>query len=974
MSGVRSRFLVRVLVSRRLPEESHRIPIVLRALLAALVAGLSGLPIRALADSYFYDPGGRLTGIISQASGGSAQYQFDHAGNVIGITREPSTVVTALGFGPVSGPAGTSVTISGTDFGSSVSGTSVSFNGTAATVMSVSANSIVASVPAGASSGPITVTVPGGSATTAASFTIAAAAAPAITSFSSAVIDPPTYDAATQSWTPGTAVTVNGTGFSPTGTKVYIGGRLAVATNVSATSLTLAPPVVGSGPISVVTQAGTATASVPLVVMPYVTPIGPGVSIVGLIDRTLLDAAAQVTPGIRRRLTSRRKITSWPRDSSPRRQNSRPIQMLAEVSYTGATAAVGDPIYLTGPDGLQVNGQQQAAGGQINVLYTLTPNRIYTLFVGTPKGVQPASATITVETVPAAATASVTPSQGGGTATVALASYQVAEVSFHPPTNGDRVSLLTQEQGNLAQNPFIVSMTAPDGFTQIYTNFPQTASAGEPITSGMTDFSGPRSVTQNGSYTIGLQPHGTAPGNAEFTLYDVPPDQSGALHPGTPLSLTTTVPGQGFQPGFAGEAGEYGTVLTTVGGTLEDGCFTVSIAAPSAGTVYSNFQCGGTTDFSGQVELPATGTYTVSMRPAWTGVGEASFTLSALPAPSSGSITIGGAPVTAPVSAAGQAGSLSFTSTGQWAEVSTSVSGLGGNCLLVSLAGAGSPAPITLYDQCNQASESLDSIYLPANASGYQLLLQPVGQWTGSIVVTLANGTPLPAATIPDTGAPVLTAVGASGPPFSLAFQGAAGSNVALGTQPIWQGAATPNAPGNCYQVAITDPNGASVYNSDSAAIATCRSPNWSGVLDLAVTGQYTMTFTPRTAAAGAILQQLFLVPANGTGNVTLNGPGAAITLSVPGQTAVGSFTVSQQQFSASPFVETSVGADPNLAQGCYQVTVQAEGGSAISSDQACGTQYQSGALQLPGPGTYQVLVTAADTLDGTASINVGSR
>lgn len=74
---------------------------------------------------------------------------------------------------PASGPVGTLVTISGSNFGSTQGGSTVSLNGTAATVISWAATSIAATVPAGASSGSFSVTV-NGTASNGSSFTVTA--------------------------------------------------------------------------------------------------------------------------------------------------------------------------------------------------------------------------------------------------------------------------------------------------------------------------------------------------------------------------------------------------------------------------------------------------------------------------------------------------------------------------------------------------------------------------------------------------------------------------------------------------------------------------------------------------------------------------------------------------------------------------------------------------------------------------------
>ncbi|MBI3884674.1 MAG: DNA/RNA non-specific endonuclease, partial [Opitutae bacterium] len=79
-------------------------------------------------------------------------------------------VTTAISsFTPASGPAGTSVVITGTGF---TSASSVTFNGASAAYTVNSATQITATVPTGATSGTLAVTSPSGSATSASSFTV----------------------------------------------------------------------------------------------------------------------------------------------------------------------------------------------------------------------------------------------------------------------------------------------------------------------------------------------------------------------------------------------------------------------------------------------------------------------------------------------------------------------------------------------------------------------------------------------------------------------------------------------------------------------------------------------------------------------------------------------------------------------------------------------------------------------------------
>ena len=72
-------------------------------------------------------------------------------------------------FSPTSGQAGTSVTLTGTNF---TGATAVKFNGTTATFSVTDASHVSATVPNGATSGTISVTTPGGTGTSSGSFTV----------------------------------------------------------------------------------------------------------------------------------------------------------------------------------------------------------------------------------------------------------------------------------------------------------------------------------------------------------------------------------------------------------------------------------------------------------------------------------------------------------------------------------------------------------------------------------------------------------------------------------------------------------------------------------------------------------------------------------------------------------------------------------------------------------------------------------
>src|ERR1051326_7281770 len=92
-----------------------------------------------------------------------------------GIFNIINSIPTISSFSPASGPVGTSVVITGSNF---TGATSVGFNAVNANSFTVNSNTqITTTVPTGATSGPVTVTTPVGTATSAPNFTVNTAVA-----------------------------------------------------------------------------------------------------------------------------------------------------------------------------------------------------------------------------------------------------------------------------------------------------------------------------------------------------------------------------------------------------------------------------------------------------------------------------------------------------------------------------------------------------------------------------------------------------------------------------------------------------------------------------------------------------------------------------------------------------------------------------------------------------------------------------
>jgi hypothetical protein len=225
-----------------------------------------------------FDPG---SGVFNLTGSGTAVDAF-----VVKLASVSATPIITS-FTPNSGPVGTSVTITGTNFSTTQSNNLVKFNGTTAVVTASTATSITTAVPAGATTGKITVTVAGNTATSATDFTIMTASIPTIISFT------PT------SGPIGTNVTIAGINFStiPANNSVKFNGTTSVITASTATSVTTAVPAgATTGKISVTVAGNTATSATDFTITtisnqpPVINTTEATVSIAGStsIDLTLL--------------------------------------------------------------------------------------------------------------------------------------------------------------------------------------------------------------------------------------------------------------------------------------------------------------------------------------------------------------------------------------------------------------------------------------------------------------------------------------------------------------------------------------------------------------------------------------------------------------------------------------------------------------------------------------------------------------
>jgi IPT/TIG domain len=171
------------------------------------------------------------------------------------VTAAQAASPTVLAFLPVTGPVGTSVTITGLGFQDGSTATGVAFNGTAATSFTVDSTAqITAMVPAGATTGTISVTDGEGTGTSLVPFTVTPSPPPTLLTF------------LPLSGPVGTPVVVTGTGFTGASSVTFDSQAAAFSVTSDLQIDTTVPVGAETGAISVTTPGGVATSLVDFMV------------------------------------------------------------------------------------------------------------------------------------------------------------------------------------------------------------------------------------------------------------------------------------------------------------------------------------------------------------------------------------------------------------------------------------------------------------------------------------------------------------------------------------------------------------------------------------------------------------------------------------------------------------------------------------------------------------------------------------
>jgi YD repeat-containing protein len=745
----------------------------------------------------------------------------------------------------------------------------------------------------------------------------------------------------------GTSVTIVGAGFSATAAQNTVTFNGMPATVVTATTnrlVAVVPAGATTGPIRVTSPAGSAVSATPFTVglngAPSISGFTPSIGTAG--------SAVAIT-GV----------------------NFEPVPGADKAAFNGHLGTVSSATATT----LQTVVPPSATSGRVTVT---TPNGRATStgdFFVPPSSYTAADVEMTGR-MAIGETRAMTISQAG----------KIGLIVFDGAA-GQRISLKVGLGGGLSGGDCdSVSIRRPDGAYLV-----SSASV-----CGSSDFIDRQTLPVGGTYLITVDPAGTSTGTATLTLYDVPPDATATLVPGgSPVTVTTTTPGQNARVTFSGAAGQRVALNVSFGSGLYPGlgsCNYVSIQNPDGTPLLSQTLECGSSYFTDVRVLPTTGIYTITVNPGELLVGSATLTLYDVPPDTTAAIVPGGSPVTVTTTTPAQNARVTFSGTaGQRVALNVSFgSGLYpslGSCNYVSIQ---NPDGTPLLNQTLECGSSYFSDVRVLPATGvYVITVNPGGLLVGSATLTLYAVQPDTTAAITAGGSPVIVTTTTPGQNAQVSFSGTAGQRVALNVS--FGGGLNM---GSCNYVSIRNPDGTPLLNET----LTCSSSYFTDVRVLPATGAYIITVNPGGLSVGSATLTLYNVPPDATATIVAGGPPVTVTTTTPGQNARVSFgggtpaapvTLKAVELFSDGFesgdisawewnaagrrvaLNVSFGAGLNTGSCNYVSILNPNGTPLLNETLTCSTSYFSDLVTLAVTGPHTIIVNPGGLSFGIATLTL---
>jgi hypothetical protein len=464
---------------------------------------------------------------------------------------------------------------------------------------------------------------------------------------------------------------------------------------------------------------------------------------------------------------------------------------------------------------------------------------------------------------PVASTANFTIVPGGSAVVVSVTTAGNTSNATFTGVAGHRISLNIT---NVTITSTKVSILKPDG-TNLVTPFTV-------LKSGY--YMDVKSLPVNGTYKIVVDPKNDYTGKMTLRLFDVPADFSGSIAPGTPVAVSTTVPGQNGLLTFSGVAGHRVAV------NLTDSTYNsakLRIYKPDTTLLFSTaMQFGHAGNFLEPKTLPDTGTYTIEINPQLTATGGVTVEIYDVPNDASAAVTpctslpCSPGPTTATTTVAGQNAGLTFAGT-----AGQRISVVAGNSLYASTVKVSLLKPdLTPLTSPPIVVGGLDGFIepqtLPVDGT-YTVLVDPQLADVGSIDVQVYLVPNDVSGTI-SVGTPVTATTTMPGQNAVYTFTGSSTQRVSLNLSNVTYGSA---------KVSILKPD---LTNLTSPLFVPNTFGNFVEPIKLPVNGTYRVVVNPTGASTGSTDISLWFVPGDVTGSVTANVV-KHVSITTPGQNSV---------------------------------------------------------------------------------------
>ena len=744
-------------------------------------------------------PSGATTGTLSVTVAGTM------ATSAAAFTVGTGAAPTLSSFSPAVASYGATVTLTGTNYDTTLINNRVAFAAAIGAVATATTTTLTVPVPGSAQTGPIAVSTTQGKATSTQEFYVA-----------------PSGVVATDVQYTGRIV-VNGTTVAASITTANKNGLMVFdGTAGQRLSIGLSSPTITQFYVSVYRPDGVALTtpvlyntgggSVDLPVLPmtgtYTIFLDPYSTYTGSVTVTLsAEVTGSIIPGGSAVPISLSRVGQNARYSFTGTAGQTVSLQLSSVTVTTGSVS------LIKPDGsLLVGPTSFGTGGAVIDTQVLAATGTYAIFVD-PSVTYTGSVTLTLYNT-ADVTGSITVNGSSVTPTLTVPG-QRARYTF-TGTAGQWVSL---GLSSVSITSSTLSMLNPDGTTLVSTTMGTAGGKLDPTTA----------LPTTGTYTIVVDPASTYTGSMTLNLYSALTGSITLDGASVPISLTQI--GQNARYTFSGTSGQWVSLgLTSV--TIPSA--TVTLLKPDGTTLASMSVGTGGGGLEPPATLPTTGTYTIVVDPSGTYTGTITLTLMSY---LSGSLNLDGTATTSTLATVGQDALYTFSGTaGQWVSFGfTSVT-----LPYVTITLLNPDGTYLTGTTIGTGGGSLDlSAALPTTGT-YTLTVNPYGAYTGAMTITLSSEV-TGAVTI--NAAATAVTIGRAGQNARYTFAGTASQQVTVSITGNTLGSVT---------VYLYTPSGG-YQTGASGAGASFNLPS----VTLGTTGTYTITLNPSTTATGSLNLQV---------------------------------------------------------------------------------------------------------------------